>query len=146
MQLAIDGYNSIVFHADFQQVDRQIPQIIKPIAGQLIGRRLRIDSQQEQDFGAVDIAYAGDDRLVQEQGSDGRSASLHTLPKLFGTGVIGERVLPQSLLDGGFLFEIDQFAAIGPIQVEATFGSDQSQANRTTGLGSRILVNPKFAV
>ena len=59
-QRPIGGDDSIIFDPDVQQLDREIPKLIKFLWLEAIGQTLWMDSKQKQNVGAKHIPDSSD--------------------------------------------------------------------------------------
>ena len=61
----------IVLDPNIQKLDCQFPHFIKRVSRDFVRWQLRMDSEQKQNLGAINIANSCNDRLIEQQAADG---------------------------------------------------------------------------
>ena len=85
---------------------------------------MRVDAMAEQQLVPVDVADAGDDRLIHQQRSDWPARLGDPRPRPRRVGVAAKRVRPEPSHHIGDLRVVDQLAHGGAAQIGAVFGTD----------------------
>jgi hypothetical protein len=96
-----------------------------------------MDLQDKEHFRTIDVADAGDDRLIQKQFADRGPAAVNSVPHLVRVGVTSQRVRAEPRLDRCQSAVVHQFARRRPIEIESVFVADHAQADGSAGLWRR---------
>src|SRR5690606_14855436 len=62
-----DGHDAVALQAEAQLLDGEAPEQADLVLGERLPGTARVDAGEVQDLGPVDVADAGDHRLVEEQ-------------------------------------------------------------------------------
>src|SRR5699024_3748641 len=92
-----DGVDGPGPYPDLHQRDEVVPHGVELRAIEVLARTERVDPVPEEHLGAVDVADAGQDLLVHEQGTDGPGAARDPGPGSLRLGVRVEGVGAQSV-------------------------------------------------
>ena len=101
---SVDSNDAVVLQADFQELARQRPDVIKLLASQFVAFYFRVDAKLEENFCAVDISNSGDDTLIQQQATDCLSGLCDLLPGSLWIGVTAQRIGADAVFQ---LFELN---------------------------------------
>ncbi len=127
------------------QGDQVVPDGLELAHAQGVAGSQRVHPVTEQDLGAVDVADAGDDRLVQEQVADRSVAALDPRPGPGRVGVGAQRVRTQRRDHLVVPVAADQVALDGATQVGVRRLVLQPQPDLTHRHGHRRRVEVELA-
>src|ERR1700722_2183430 len=100
---------------------------------------IRVDAMTEKQLGAVDVADAGDDRLVHQQRAYWPARLANPRPRPLGIGVATQRIGAEPGDHIGDLSFVDDFTHRRPAEVGAVLGADHSHPHRPDRVGHRFI-------
>jgi hypothetical protein len=95
----------------------------------------RIDAEAEEDFRTIDVAGAGDDRLVHEQGGDRRPGPQDPVDEFLRIRIGSQRVGTEPVDDGGDLGGVEERAGVGSAQIDRAHTVGDTPADLPDDLG-----------
>jgi hypothetical protein len=119
----------LILHTVAEPADEGRPHRVELLAGDLVRRGLGVEAVHVEDLGPVDVAHAGEHRLVHEGGANGGAAALELGPRVLGLGVLSQRVGAESRDDRLTDRRVDQRALGRADEVDGGVEAGHAQAD-----------------
>src|SRR5690625_1256119 len=129
------GVDAAALPTDPHEFNSVLPARLGTFPTERSARCERIDAEAEEDFRTIDVAGAGDDRLVHEQGGDRRPGPQDPVDEFLRIRIGSQRVGTEPVDDGGDLGGVEERAGVGSAQIDRAHTVGDTPADLPDDLG-----------